>query len=220
MINTCEKIKKIRLILVLLIVAANTFVTFVLPNILNISLGDDLIRFIGASIGLLIALIIFELADYIIKSDSKTKEKDRLIMIGITYLIILYVTILGAYYEYGLIKIRENDNYNAKLNLISISLFVTAILFLGIAIATSRLKQNPVWGYRNKYTMKSEDTWKKVNKLASLINYIVAAVLILMAVLMANLFAYIVFLTLILIEILICNLYSRRVYSKEMNKDV
>ena len=97
-----KKLKRIRLILVLLIVIANAFVTFALPKILGISLGDDLIRFIGGSAGLLIALVIFELADYIIKSDPKSKEKDLVLMTGITFLIIAYVTILGAYYEYVL----------------------------------------------------------------------------------------------------------------------
>ncbi|MCR5515082.1 MAG: SdpI family protein [Lachnospira sp.] len=219
MINACEKIKKIRLILVLLIVAANTFVTFVLPNILNISLGDDLIRFIGGSVGLLIALIIFELADYIIKSDPKSKEKDRLIMMGITYLIIAYVTILSAYYEYGLIRLKMDSAYNASLNLTSVSLIVIAILFMGISIACARLKQNTVWGYRNSYTLKSKDTWNKVNKLASVLSFIVAAVLIVMSIVMANIYAYLVFLAMILIEILICNAYSARVYKEEMQKN-
>ena len=144
-----KKLKRIRLMLVLLIVIANAFVTFALPKILGISLGDDLIRFIGGSVGLLIALVIFELADYIIKSDPKSKEKDRLIMIGITYLIIAYVTILSAYYEYGLIRLKRDASYSADLNLISISLIVDAILFIGISIACARLKQNTVWGYRN-----------------------------------------------------------------------
>lgn len=219
MISTYKRLKSIRLILVLLIVIANAFVTFAIPKILGISLGDDMVSFIGASIGLLFSLVIFELADYIIKSDPKSKEKDRLMMIGITYLIIAYVTILSAYYEYGLIRLKMNSAYNASLNLISVSLFVTAILFIGISIACARLKQNTVWGYRNGYTVKDKDTWNKTNKLASVLSFIVAAVLIVMSIVMANLYAYLVFLAMILIEILICNLYSRRVYSKEMNKD-
>ncbi|SDN22549.1 SdpI family protein [Lachnospira pectinoschiza] len=218
MINTCKKLKSLRLIVVLLIVLVNAFVTFAIPKILGISLGDDLIRFIGASIGLLIALIIFELADYIIKSDPKSKEKDRLIMMGITYLIIAYVTILSAYYEYGLIRLKMDSAYNASLNLISVSLIVIAILFMGISIACARLKQNTVWGYRNSYTLKSKDTWNKVNKLASVLSFIVAAVLIVMSIVMANIYAYPVFLAMILIEILICNAYSARVYKEEMQK--
>ena len=212
-----KKLKRIRLILVLLIVIANAFVTFALPKILGISLGDDLIRFIGGSIGLLIALVIFELADYIIKSDPKSKEKDRLIMIGITYLIIAYVTILGAYYEYGLIRLKMDSGYNAGLNLISVSLIV--ILFIGISIASARLKQNTVWGYRNSYTLKSENTWNKTNKLASILSIVVAAGLIIMSILMANLYAYLVFLAMLLIEILICNAYSAKVYKEEIHKN-
>lgn len=214
-----KKLKRIRLILVLLIVIANAFVTFALPKILGISLGDDLIRFIGGSAGLLIALVIFELADYIIKSDPKSKEKDRLIMIGITYLIIAYVTILSAYYEYVLIRLKRDASYSADLNLISISLIINAILFIGISIACARLKQNTVWGYRNSYTLKSKNTWNKVNKLASVLSFIVAAVLIVMSIVMANLYAYFVFLTMILIEILVCNAYSARVYKEEMQKN-
>lgn len=214
-----KKLKRIRLILVLLIVIANAFVTFALPKILGISLGDDLIRFIGASAGLLIALVIFELADYIIKSDPKSKENDRLIMIGITYLIIAYVTILSAYYEYGLIRLNMDSGYNASLNLISVSLIVIAILFIGISIASARLKQNTVWGYRNSYTLKSKNTWKKTNKLASILSIVVAAVLIVMSIVMANLYAYLVFLAMILIEILVCNVYSARVYKEEMQKN-
>jgi len=219
MINTCKKLKSLRLIVVLLVVLVNAFVTFAIPKILGISLGDDLIRFIGASIGLLIALIIFELADYIIKSDPKSKEKDRLIMMGITYLIIAYVTILSAYYEYGLIRLKMDSAYNASLNLTSVSLIVIAILFMGISIACARLKQNTVWGYRNSYTLKSKDTWNKVNKLASVLSFIVAAVLIVMSIVMANIYAYLVFLAMILIEILICNAYSARVYKEEMQKN-
>jgi len=219
MINTCKKLKSLRLIVVLLVVLVNAFVTFAIPKILGISLGDDLIRFIGASIGLLIALIIFELADYIIKSDPKSKEKDRLIMMGITYLIIAYVTILSAYYEYDLIRLKMDSAYNASLNLTSVSLIVIAILFMGISIACARLKQNTVWGYRNSYTLKSKDTWNKVNKLASVLSFIVAAVLIVMSIVMANIYAYLVFLAMILIEILICNAYSARVYKEEMQKN-
>lgn len=214
-----KKLKRIRLILVLLIVIANTFVTFALPKILGISLGDDLIRFIGGSVGLLIALVIFELADYIIKSDPKSKEKDLVLMTGITFLIIAYATILGAYYEYGLIRLKADSAYNASLNLISVSLIVTAILFIGISIACARLKQNTAWGYRNSYTLKSKDTWNKANKLASVLSFIVAAVLIVMSFVMANLYAYIVFLAMVLIEILICNAYSARVYKEEMQKN-
>lgn len=214
-----KKLKRIRLILVLLIVIANAFVTFALPKILGISLGDDLIRFIGGSAGLLIALVIFELADYIIKSDPKSKEKDRLMMIGITYLIIAYVTILSAYYEYVLIRLKRDASYSADLNLISISLIINAILFIGISIACARLKQNTVWGYRNSYTLKSKNTWNKVNKLASVLSFIVAAVLIVMSIVMANLYAYFVFLAMILIEILVCNAYSARVYKEEMQKN-
>ena len=213
-----KKLKRIRLILVLLIVIANAFVTFALPKILGISLGDDLIRFIGGSVGLLIALIIFELADYIIKSDPKSKEKDRLIMTGITFLIIAYVTILGAYYEYGLIRLKMDASYSADLNLISFSLIVDVILFIGISIACARLKQNTVWGYRNSYTLKSKNTWKKTNKLASILSIVVAAVLIVMSFVMSNLYAYLVFLAMILIEILVCNVYSARVYKEEMQK--
>ena len=214
-----KKLKRIRLILVLLIVIANAFVTFALPKILGISLGDDMVSFIGASIGLLFSLVIFELADYIIKSDPKSKEKDRLMMIGITYLIIAYVTILSAYYEYGLIRLKMNSAYNASLNLISVSLFVTAILFIGISIACARLKQNTVWGYRNTYTLKDKDTWNKTNKLASILSFIVAAVLIVMSIVMANLYAYFVFLAMILIEILVCNAYSAKVYKEEIHKN-
>ena len=214
-----KKLKRIRLILVLLIVIANAFVTFALPKILGISLGDDLIRFIGGSAGLLIALVIFELADYIIKSDPKSKEKDLVLMTGITFLIIAYVTILGAYYEYVLIRLKRDASYSADLNLISISLIVDAILFIGISIACARLKQNTVWGYRNSYTLKSKNTWNKVNKLASVLSFIVAAVLIVMSIVMANLYAYFVFLAMILIEILVCNAYSARVYKEEMQKN-
>ena len=214
-----KKLKRIRLILVLLIVIANAFVTFALPKILGISLGDDLIRFIGGSVGLLIALVIFELADYIIKSDPKSKEKDLVLMTGITFLIIAYVTILGAYYEYGLIRLKRDASYSADLNLISISLIVDAILFIGISIACARLKQNTVWGYRNSYTLKSKDTWNKTNKLAFVLSFIVAAVLIVMSIVMANLYAYLVFLAMILIEILICNAYSARAYKEEIHKN-
>ncbi|WP_162141502.1 SdpI family protein [Lachnospira multipara] len=178
-----------------------------------------MVSFIGASIGLLFSLVIFELADYIIKSDPKSKEKDRLMMIGITYLIIAYVTILSAYYEYGLIRLKMNSAYNASLNLISVSLFVTAILFIGISIACARLKQNTVWGYRNTYTLKDKDTWNKTNKLASILSFIVAAVLIVMSIVMANLYAYFVFLAMILIEILVCNAYSAKVYKEEIHKN-
>ena len=214
-----KKLKRIRLILVLLVVIANAFVTFALPKVLGISLGDDLIRFIGGSVGLLIALVIFELADYLIKSDPKSKEKDLVLMTGITFLIIAYATILGAYYEYGLIRLKTDSAYNASLNLISVSLIVTAILFIGISIACARLKQNTVWGYRNSYTLKSKDTWNKANKLASVLSLIVAAVLIVMSFVMANLYAYLVFLAMVLIEILICNVYSARVYKEEMQKN-
>lgn len=214
-----KKLKRIRLILVLLIVIVNAFVTFTLPKILGISLGDDLIRFIGGSVGLLIALIIFELADYIIKSDPKSKEKDLVLMTGITFLIIAYVTILGAYYEYGLIRLKMDSGYHASLNLTSASLIVTAILFIGISIACARLKQNTVWGYRNTYTLKDKDTWNKTNKLASILSFIVAAVLIVMSIVMANLYAYLVFLAMILIEILVCNAYSARVYKEEIHKN-
>ena len=215
-----KKLKRIRLILVLLIVIANAFVTFALPKILGISLGDDLIRFIGGSVGLLIALVIFELADYIIKSDPKSKEKDLVLMTSITFLIIAYDIILGAYYEYGLIKLKMDSAYNASLNLISVSLIVTAILFIGISIVCARLKQNTVWGYRNSYTLKSKDTWNKVNKLASVLSFIVAAVLIVMSIIMANIYAYLVFLAMVLIEIFACNAYSARVYKEEMQTKV
>ena len=140
-------------------------------------------------------------------------------MTGITFLIIAYATILGAYYEYGLIRLKTDSAYNASLNLISVSLIVTAILFIGISIACARLKQNTVWGYRNSYTLKSKDTWNKANKLASVLSLIVAAVLIVMSFVMANLYAYLVFLAMVLIEILICNVYSARVYKEEMQKN-
>lgn len=177
-------------------------------------MGSKYEIFVGAIASTIVTLFLFILSkkqkndtEEITKDKIKENSKIDIINIMSNIYFILF-TIQGVLSAMDIIEFRNNTLFSIMYN----------VFVLSLGILCLRIEKNETIGFRTKWTMYNEITWKKSNSFAGIILIIVSIANIFISLFILSRYLIIYNLSTLILSVFISLIYSRFVYNSEISR--
>ena len=147
------------------------------------------------------------------ENDAKINEKAVDKTLTITGAIMAVVN-LGVIYT----TFSHLESYSlSEINIVKIITILLGLMFVGVGNFMPRTRVNSLIGFRCKWTMYNEKTWRKSNLFAGTLMMILGVLVAVENIIFDGLTAAIIMIGLLVVSIVIMSVYAYVVYRKEKN---
>ena len=146
-------------------------------------------------------------------NDAKINEKALNRTLTITYAIMAVVN-LGIIYT----TFSNLDSYSLpKIDIIKIVTMLLGLMFIGMGNLMPKTRANSFLGFRCKWTMYNENTWRKSNLFCGIVMMIMGVLLVVEGLIFKGVIVALIMIGLLVVCIPTLMIYAYRIYVKEKN---
>ena len=147
------------------------------------------------------------------ENDAKINEKAIDTTLTITCAIMAVIN-LGVIYA----TFSHLESYSLpELDIIKIVTILLGLMFIGVGNFMPRTRTNSLIGFRCKWTMYNENTWRKSNLFAGIVMMVLGILIAVENLVFDDLTAAIIMIALLIVSIVTMSVYAYVVYQKEKN---
>lgn len=193
--NKCDKGFVISAILIsTMILAISVLSLYFLPEkiAIHLNLNGEADKYSNQYLFVLTGVALYILPMIMLLIFSKIKENDLSRLIGIIGAFVMSVAFFGV--ALSLVIITAKTSGTLQLNYESfISFFATLIGCIMFILSHFLIlfSRNQIFGIRTKKSLSSEENWRKINKISSLIFYIAGLIIMIVTILLKDMYSLI-----------------------------
>ena len=149
------------------------------------------------------------------ENDAKVNEKTVDKTLTITCAVMAVIN-LGIIYT----TFSKLDSYSLpEIDIIKIVTILLGLMFVGVGNFMPRTRTNSLIGFRCKWTMYNENSWRKSNLFAGIVMMVLGILIALENIIFSGIVAAMIMIGLLIVSIVIMSVYAYVVYKKEKNND-
>ncbi len=198
---------------------------FILPDIIPVHFGPDgsadrygskFEALIMPAVSLLMGIFLIVFGKISSKKDNDGKNNEKAMYITLESVLSVLVA-MNLYFLYAQYNNIENL-YSLKINIGSLVLVLSGLLFIITGNIMPKVKKNSVIGMRTPWTMKNDDVWKKSQRFSGFAFVIAGIIMVVCGFLVKGAAGLIILLSIIAVTIIVSLIYTYRI-SHETNND-